>query len=252
MCLTGNYTERGIKSLHGFMAERYVESPQYLIPVDPGLRGLAVLFEPMSVVEKGIDHAWRIQQRLPWSPRHGLVLGAGPIGMLAALVLRLRGLAVTAVAREPAGKAKDRQLAAAGIDYVSTSDTPIGRLAERVGPADVVFEATGAPDVVFPATRLLERNGVCILASVTLGTSPVPVDAADWNQYMIIGNRLVVGTVNAGREHFEAAGRDLLAAEARWPGWAARLITRRLPFTEAAAALAHTPGNIKTLLEWSA
>jgi threonine dehydrogenase-like Zn-dependent dehydrogenase len=252
MCLTGHYTERGIKSLHGFMAERYVESPRYLVPVDTGLRQVAVLFEPMSVVEKGIDHAWRIQGRLPWEPRTAIVLGAGPIGMLAALVLRLRGLEVTAVAREAAGQMKDRQLAAAGIRYVSTSETPITGLVERVGPADVVLEATGAPDVVFPATRLLARNGVCILASVTIGTRPVQVDAAEWNQYMILGNRLVLGTVNAGREHFEAAGRDLLAAERRWPGWTTRLVTRRLPFTEAAAALAHTPGNIKTVMDWPA
>jgi threonine dehydrogenase-like Zn-dependent dehydrogenase len=252
MCLTGNYTERGIKGLHGFMAERYAESPRHLVRVHESLRGVAVLFEPMSIVEKGIDQAWRIQRRLPWAPRRAIVLGAGPIGMLAAVVLRLRGLDVVACAREPRGQMKDRHLAAAGIDYVSASETPVARLAERVGPADVVFEATGSPDVVFPATRLLARNGVCVLASVTLGTRPLEVDAADWNQHMIIGNRLVVGTVNAGREHFEAAGRDLHTAERQWPGWAARLITRRLPFTEAAAALAHTAGNIKTVLEWPA
>ena len=252
MCLTGNYTERGIKSLHGFMAERYAESPRYLVRVDESLRAVAVLFEPMSVVEKGIDHAWRIQQRLPWEPRTAIVLGAGPIGMLAALVLRLRGLEVTAVAREPAGKKKDRHLAAADVRYVSTAETPIDRLVERVGPADVVLEATGAADVVLPATRLLARNGVCVLASVTIGARPVEVDAAEWNQSMILGNRVVVGTVNAGREHFEAGGRDLLAAEQRWPGWTSRLITRRLPFTDAEAALAHTPGNIKTVMDWPA
>lgn len=250
MCLTGNYTERGIKGLHGFMAQRYVESSRYLVRVDTALRAVAVLFEPMSVVEKGIEQAWRIQQRLPWEPRRAIVLGAGPIGMLAALVLRLRGLDVTACAREASGLFKDTHLAAAGIRYVSTAETPLDELAERVGLADVVFEATGAPEVVFPATQLLERNGVAILASVTLGDRPAPVDAADWNQSLVIGNRLVFGTVNAGRGDFEAAGRDLSAADQRWPGWASRLITRRLPYTEAAAALAHTPGNIKTVLEF--
>jgi glucose 1-dehydrogenase len=252
MCLTGNYTERGIKGLHGFMAEWYVESPRYLVRVDEALRGVAVLFEPMSVVEKGIAQAWRIQERLPWEPRRALVLGAGPIGMLAALALRLRGLEVTACAREASGLFKDTHLAAAGIRYVSTAETPLERLAARVGLADVVFEATGAPEVVFPATGLLERNGVCVLASVTLGDRPVPVDAADWNQSLLIGNRLVFGTVNASRDDFEAAGHDLRAAERRWPGWASRLITRRLPFTEAAAALAQTPGNIKTVVEFGA
>lgn len=252
MCLTGNYSERGIKGLHGFMAERYVETPRYLVRVDEALRKLAVLFEPMSVVQKGIEQAWRIQQRLPWEPRRAIVLGAGSIGMLAAAVLRLRGLEVTACAREPSGLSRHKHLAAAGINYVSTSETPLSELGERVGLADVVFEATGAPEAVFPATLLLQRNGVCVLASVTLGDKPVAVDAADWNQHMVIGNRLVFGTVNAGRGHFEAAGRDLQAAEQRWPGWASRLVTRRLPFNEAKAAVAHTPGNIKTVMEWPA
>ncbi|HEY7510497.1 MAG TPA: glucose 1-dehydrogenase [Vicinamibacteria bacterium] len=251
-CLTGNYTERGIKSRHGFMAERYVESPRYLIPVPPALRGLGVLYEPMSVVEKGIDQTWRIQERLPWEPRRAIVLGAGPIGMLAALVLRLRGLDVVACAREPSGNPKDRHLAEAGIRYVSTRETPLEELGRVAGPADVVFEATGAPDVVFPATMLLAPNGVCVLASVTLGDKPVQVDAADWNQHLLIGNRLVFGTVNAGRHHFEMGGRDLAEAERRWPGWAARLITRRLPVDDARAALAPAPGNIKTVVDWAA
>jgi threonine dehydrogenase-like Zn-dependent dehydrogenase len=252
MCLTGNYTERGIKSRHGFMAQWYAESPEYLVRVEPDLRPVAVLFEPLSIVEKGIDQAWRIQQRLAWEPRRAIVLGAGPIGMLAAAVLRLRGLEVIACAREPAGHFKDRHLAAAGIRYVSTSETPLSELGRQVGLVDVVFEATGAPEVVFPGTLLLERNGVCILGSVTLGDRPVEVDAADWNQHLVIGNRLVFGTVNAGRDHFEAAGRDLRAAEALWPGWASRLVTRRLPFAEAARALAHAPGNIKTVVEFTA
>ena len=252
MCLTGHYTERGIKARHGFMAERYVESPDYLIPVAPELRRLAVLYEPLSVVEKGLDHAWKIQQRLPWEPRRALVLGAGPIGMLAGMVLRLRGLEVVVCAREPRGNPKDRLLAEAGIRYESVKERPLEDVAKQAGPPDVVFEATGAPDVVFPATTLLAANGVCVLASVTLGDKPVQVDAADWNQHLLIGNRLVFGTVNAAREHFEMGGRDLLAAEARWPGWASRLITRRLPSSEAARALEAERGNIKTVVDWEA
>ena len=252
MCLTGHYTERGIKSLHGYMAERYAESPRFLVPVEPSLRHVAVLFEPLSIVEKGIEQAWRIQRRLPWEPRLAIVLGAGPIGMLAAAALRLRGLEVVACAREPAGLFKDRHLAAAGIRYVSTSETPLSELGRLVGPADLVFEATGAPEVVFPSTLLLQRNGVCLLASVTLGDKPVTVNAAAWNQHLMSGNRIVVGIVNAGRAHFEAAGRDLQAAELRWPGWASRLITRRLPLAEAVGALKPLPGNIKTIVECAA
>lgn len=251
MCLTGNFRERGIKGIHGFMSERYAESPHYLVRLPASLRAVAVLMEPTSVVEKGIEQAFRIQQRLTWEPRKAVVLGAGPVGLLAALVLRLRGLEVHVAALEPEGSPKARLVEQIGMRYVSTASTPIDALPSRIGRIDLVFEATGATPVVFPAMRILGPNGVCILSSVTGGERKMEVDVATWNREVVLGNRLAFGTVNAARRHFEEGVRDLEHAEARFPGWLGNLITRRIPFTEAPKALTRTPSDIKIVLEFN-
>jgi len=248
MCLTGHFTERGIRGRHGFMSERYAESPAYLVKLPAHLRPFGVLLEPMSVVQKGIDHAYRIQQRLSWEPRTAVVLGAGPIGILAAVSLRLRGLEVTVAAREVEGSFKDLLLREAGIHYSSTASVPLADLPGKTGPVDLVFEATGAVPVIFPAMRMLGPDGVCILSSVTGGPESVEVDLSTWNREMVLGNRVVFGTVNASRAHFESGARDLEIAEGRLPGWLARLVTRRLPFTDIATALVRRHEDIKTVL----
>jgi threonine dehydrogenase-like Zn-dependent dehydrogenase len=252
LCLSGHYRERGILGLHGFMSERYAEATTFLVPVPPALRPLAVLIEPLSVVEKGIDHALLAQRRLPWAPQRALVAGAGPVGILAAAVLRLRGLEVSVASREPEGSFKERLLADAGIRFLSTGTAGLDdpALRARLGEVDLVFEATGSAAVVLPALRLLAPNGVGVLSSLTGGERRQEVDVASWNREMVVGNRLVLGTVNAARRHFEAAVRDLAEAEARLPGWMARLITRRLPVTEAARALERSPDTIKTVLDF--
>jgi threonine dehydrogenase-like Zn-dependent dehydrogenase len=247
LCLTGEYRERGIKGLHGFMSERYAESPRYLVKVPAHLRGCAVLLEPLSVVEKGLEQAFRVQERLPWTPRSTLVLGAGPIGILAAATLRMRGFEVTVAALEPEGSFRDAVLREAGIRYVSTASIPPEALADHLEPADLVFEATGAPRIVLPAMRLLAPNGVCILASVTSGPG-IEADVAGWNREMMLGNRAAFGTVNSARRHFEAAVRHLAIAEQRRPGWMSRLVTRRVPPSEAAQALERTPDDVKTVV----
>jgi glucose 1-dehydrogenase len=250
-CVTGLYHERGILGLHGFMSERYAESPGFLVPVPASLRRVAVLVEPLSVVEKGLEQALMAQERLPWSPSRAAVLGAGTVGILAAAVLRLHGFEVTVVSREPEGSPKDHLLADGGIRFASTSTTPLDQMGARLGPFDLVFEATGAASVVFPAMALLAPNGVAVLSSVTAGEQRQAVDAGGWNRKMVLGNRMVLGTVNAGRRHFEQAVADLATAEARLPGWTSRLITRRLPCTEAERALERGPQDIKTVLEFA-
>jgi threonine dehydrogenase-like Zn-dependent dehydrogenase len=250
MCLTGHYLERGIRGLHGFMSERYAESPAYLIRIAAHLRPYAVLVEPMSVFQKGIDHAFRIQERMSWEPKKAVVLGAGPVGILGAAILRLRGLEVTVAALEKEGCAKDLILREAGIAYVSTATLPLADFAAKLGPIDLVLEATGATAVVFPAMRMLGPDGVCILSSVTGGSRILEVDLATWNREMVLGNRLVFGTVNASRRHFEDGARDLELIESRLPGWLSRLITRRLPFAAVIDALQRRPEDIKTVLSF--
>ena len=248
MCLTGHYRERGIQALHGFMSERYVEDPRYVVPVPSSLRAVAVLVEPMTVAQKALEQTFRIQSRMSWAPRQAVVLGAGPVGILAAAAMRIRGLEVTVVSREPEGSARDALLREAGIRYLSTTNAPIADLPRRLGSIDIVLEATGAAAVIAPALSILGRDAVCVLASVTEAGRQWEIDLGAWNRQMVLGNRLVFGVVNAGRRHFEAAVRDLMAAEERRPGWMGRLITRRLPFTEAARALVRAPEDIKTVL----
>jgi threonine dehydrogenase-like Zn-dependent dehydrogenase len=250
LCLSGHYLERGIKGLHGYMCERYVEWPHHLVTVAAGLRPVAVLLEPLSFIEKGIEQALRIQQRLAWEPRTALVLGAGPVGLLAALVFRLRGLEVTIASRTAAGAPKAVLVEDAGIRYVSTRSTPIDRLPSALGALDVVFEATGAPEAVVPAIDALGPDGVCVLASVTAGEKTIALDVAAWNQHMVLGNRVVLGTVNASRRHFEAGVRDLETAQERFPGWLERLITRRVPVADAKHAFARGHSDIKSVLRF--
>lgn len=250
MCLTGDYLERGIKKLHGFMCDRYVESPHYLVLVPPDLEPVAVLLEPLSFIEKGIEQALRIQQRLAWDPRTALVLGAGPVGLLAGLVFRLRGLEVTLASRGPEDSAAARLAQDAGMRYVSTRTTPLETLPYVAGAIDVVFESTGAASVIVPATMALGPDGVCVLASVTGGEFKIQFDVAHWNREMVLDNRVVIGTVNAARRHFEAGVRDITSAEARFPGWLERMITRRLPVADAGQAFQKGPSDIKSVLRF--
>jgi glucose 1-dehydrogenase len=251
MCRTGHFTERGIVGLHGFMTERYVEDPRYLIPVPAAARAFAVLLEPLSIIEKGLEQAFRLQERLPWTPRTAVVFGAGTVGLLAAACLRLRGLGVAVVGRERGGTPRESYLAEIGLRYVSTSEVALELIATHTGPADLVFEATGAAAVVMPALQLLAPDGIAILVSVTGGERRFDVDVAGWNRQLVLGNQIVLGTVNAGRRHFEAGVRDLQLLESRYPGWVGRMITRRLHFTDIDALLQRDAKDIKTVLEFS-
>ncbi len=251
MCLTGDYAERGIKRLHGFMSERYAESARNLVRVPERLRRFAVLLEPLSIVEKGVEQAWKIQERLAWDPRVAVVLGAGPVGILAAALFRLRGLETHVISRDPRGTAREALLSDAGIRFASTAEQSIESVAAGLGPVDVVFEATGATAVVLAAMRMTGAGGVCVLSSVTPSGRPQEADLGAWNRETVLGNKVVLGTVNANRRHFEAGVRDLESAEHRLPGWMGRLVTRRLPFVDARQALERRPADIKTVLEFA-
>jgi threonine dehydrogenase-like Zn-dependent dehydrogenase len=220
------YFERGVSRRHGYLTEFYVDDPEYIVKVPVGLREIAVIAEPLSVAEKGIIQAFEIQRRLKvWQPRRAAVVGSGTIGLLAALMLRLRGIEVTAFARTPRPYLNSDLMEAIGARYVSTRDRSLRDAAGVYGPFDLIFEATGFAPIVFEAMEALGRNGVLVLASVTGGDQRVEVPAAKINLEFVLGNKVVVGSVNGNREYFEAAIRDLAMAEAQFPGWAARLLT---------------------------
>jgi glucose 1-dehydrogenase len=249
-----DYFEHGISRVHGFLTERYVEEPRYLIRIPPALRDVAVLLEPLSVAEKGIVEAYDIQRRLKvWRPRRAAVLGAGTIGLLASMVLRNRGLDVTTYGLAPAPYLNSDLITELGARYVSTGETPLIDDVAEHGQYDLVFEATGYSPIVFDAMcHTVAKNGVLVLASVTGGMlrSEVPSDAI--NLDFVLGNKVMFGTVNAGRHHFEEGVRDMAMSEANRPGWLARLMTHPIAgldrYADALSALTR-PGVIKTYIE---
>jgi threonine dehydrogenase-like Zn-dependent dehydrogenase len=226
MTLEDTYYERGINLRHGFLTELLVEDQEYLVKIPQGLKHVGVLLEPTSVIEKGIIQAYEAQRRFKiWRPKKAAVLGAGTVGLLAALSLRMKGLEVTSFGKNGNGSPNVELLAQLGVRYVSTSDQSVKAAATRFGPFDLMFEATGYSPLVFEAMECLGKNGVLILASVTGGNRAIPVPADLINLGFVLGNKLVVGTVNSNREYFEAGVYDLCRAELEFPGWLSQLLT---------------------------
>ena len=226
MTTDDTYFERGINLRHGYLTEYYVDDADFVVKVPRGLRDVGVLLEPLTVVEKGIAQAYEIQRRLRvWRPRRAAVMGAGTIGILAALVLRLRGLEVTAFGLTRKPYLNSDLIEAIGARYESTGDVPVIDGAVKHGPFDLIFEATGHSPVVFDSMQALGKNGVLVLSSVTGGDRTIEVPADRINLEFVLGNKVMVGTVNANREYFELGVRDMAQAEAEHPGFLARLLT---------------------------
>jgi threonine dehydrogenase-like Zn-dependent dehydrogenase len=251
MCSSGLYTERGIMRRHGFMAEFYVEHPEYLNKIPQQVSAFAVLLEPMSVVEKGIDQAFLIQRRFTWKPQMGMVLGAGPVGLLACAVLRARGLRVIVAGREDANDLRAQVAKQLGAEYISVADRPLGGLVKDAGYPDLILEATGSAKVAFTAMEMLGPNGVLCLLSVTGGQTEIqePIDLI--NQRLVLGNQVVFGSVNANRRHFQRGIEDFVAIERAWPGSLQRLLTDRIPWQDYKQWFTQRGRGIKATLEIS-
>src|SRR5688572_25494982 len=220
------YFERGINLRHGYLAEYYVDDADFIVKVPAGLKDVGVLLEPMTVVEKGIAQSYEIQRRLRvWRPRRAAVMGAGTIGLLATLALRLRGLQVTTFGLNPKPYLNSDLIEAIGATYQSTKELSIKDGAKNYGPFDIIFEATGFSPVVFESMQALGKNGVLVLSSVTGGERRIEVPADQINLDFVLGNKVMVGTVNANREYFEMGVKDLAQAEAEYPGWLKQLLT---------------------------
>jgi glucose 1-dehydrogenase len=249
MCLWGGFQERGINGLHGFCAERFAERSEYLFVVPEAIADVAVLLEPLTISEKGWRHLVVAQRRMTvWEPRTAIVAGGGPVGILAAVKLRLHGLDVTVVERQHKPE-KEALLARIGAGYAATSVTPLATVAARAKRIDVVVEATGNAAVAFESLQLVGANGAVILTSVTGAMSSLDVPADVINKKLVLDNILVFGTVNAKSDDFRQGIADLADAERRWPAFLGALITRRVPLADAARALPHDPSQIKTVVE---
>jgi threonine dehydrogenase-like Zn-dependent dehydrogenase len=241
MCRNGQYTERGIKQRHGYASERYRIHPEYAVKVDPALGHLGVLLEPTTVVAKAWDHIEHIGRRARWDPKTVLVTGAGPIGLLAALLAVQRGLD-THVLDQVTDGLKPQLVADLGATYHHGALGDIG-----VTP-DIVLECTGVAQLVLDAMLHNTPDGIICLTGVSSGGREFNVDAGLLNRAMVLQNDVVFGSVNANRKHYEAGAKALAAADA---GWLQRVITRTVALDRWRDAYARQPGDVKTVLAFS-
>jgi threonine dehydrogenase-like Zn-dependent dehydrogenase len=248
------YYERGINLRHGYLTERYVDDPEYIVKVPAALKEVGVLLEPTSVAEKGIEQAYEIQRRLKvWRPERAAVVGAGTLGLLATLALRLRGLEVTTLARTEPPTLNSELAEALEARYVSTRQAPLIQAAEEYGPFDIIFEATGVSSVAFESMEALGRNGVLVLTGISGGDRTVEVPGDRIMLGFVLGNKVTVGSVNANRTYFERGVRDMALAAAQYPRWLERLLTHPVygldNYAEMIRLLTEEKGAIKIFVE---
>jgi threonine dehydrogenase-like Zn-dependent dehydrogenase len=244
MCRNGRYTEHGIKERDGFCAERFHIEPEFAVRVDPALGPLGVLLEPASVLAKAWDHLERIGHRAHWEPRRVLVTGAGPIGLLAALMGVQRGLEVHVYDRLTSGP-KPGLVGDLGGVYHGGSLEELNLGADET---DIVIECTGASPVIFDVIGRNAPGGVVCLAGVSSGEHKLMVDVAQLNRTIVLENDAIFGSVNANRQHYETAAGVLAKADPQWLG---RLISRRVPLERWAEALTRRPDDVKVVVDIS-
>ena len=259
-CFTGDFKERGIKEQHGFMAQFVVDDEQYMNPVPHHLRDIAVLVEPLTIAEKGLAQVWQVQERLPWDcpvlpekPQahchSAVVLGAGPVGLLGAMALVSAGFDTHVYAREPSPNLKSAVLEMIGAKYLSAETHSLEDLARAAGNVDLVYEATGASRLAFDMMKLLGPNGIFIFTGVPGRRGPVEVDTDLIMRNLVLKNQVIFGTVNAGRDAFEAAIRDIDIFSQYWPQAVSSLITGRFPTGEYRDLLLGPSSGIKNVIE---
>jgi len=250
MCLVDKFTERGIRREHGFLAEYYADSEEFLIGIPPHLREVGVLLEPYSIVAKALWQAYKIQERMVWQPQTALVTGAGTIGLLAALALKARGLDVVICARSKPGTLNSKLAQEAGVTYVSLQETPLDELGKLLGDRmDIVFEATGHGPTALKVLDLVTTNGIVLWNSVTSFSHPVTLDADKLNLEFVLSNKLVVGVVNANRKYFEMGVTAFEDFQDRFPGILERMLTRRVPLANFTTDLFKERVGVKTTIE---
>lgn len=262
-CYTGDFHERGIGGLHGFMTELVVDEEQYMHPVPRALRAVAVLVEPLTIAEKALIQVGQIQDRLPWfNPampgcaghmrRRAVALGAGPVGLLGAMALINAGFDTWVYSRERAPNPKADVVTQIGAHYVSAEEQSIEQLAASVGNIDLIYEATGASAIAFEMMKALGVNGIFIFTGVPGRKAPITVDTDALMRNLVLKNQIVFGTVNAGNDAFQASIRDLTRFYERWPDAVRALITGRHPVERYRDLLLGPAQGIKNVVQFAA
>lgn len=248
-CITGDYLERGIKGLHGYMSEYYLESLDNIIPIPPGLKEVAVLLEPLSVAEKAVEELFKIQERLLWRPERALIQGTGSLGLLATFILRDAGIETCTIARQPEESLKAQLARECGGRYIDVTKEPLKSLPGKYGPFDIVVEATGVSRLAMDARGLVNKDGVVCLLGIYMGgrEERIPIDRL--NLDIVLNNKAVFGSVSSNRVHFERGVERLASIERKWPGILRRLFTRVVTLDNVADGLTHDPDDIKVLVD---
>jgi len=241
MCLDGGYVERGIKGADGYGATSWRADPRFLVKLDPALGDNGVLLEPTSVVAKAWEQIERIGARAYWDPRTVLVTGAGPIGLLAAMLARQRGLDTTVVDLATDGP-KPELVRALGATYSSAKVSELGRF-------DVIVECTGVGALVFDCLDQTTPNAVVALTGISAARASMQTSFSELNKELVLANEVVFGSVNAGRRHYALAAEALAKAD---PAWLTRLVTRRVPMAHWADALQRTTDDVKVVVDLQA
>ena len=254
-CLSGEYSQRGIKDAHGFLAERFADDARWLQPVPRELRDVAVLTQPLALAETAIAELEQVQKRLPWAAlgetggagKRALVLGAGPVALLGAMALVVRGYKVTVYSH--AGRGEKAEFAESiGAQFVTADEEKLQSLAGHLGRIDVMFEATGATPDALAAMEHLGRNGVYLLTGVPGRRGAFTLDAGYLLHGMVQRNQVIIGPVHPSAEAYRAAIQDLGLFSRRWPGALSRLIASRISIDDAPGAFEHPASGLKQVV----
>jgi glucose 1-dehydrogenase len=256
-CYTGHFKERGINKLHGYLTSYVVEEQSYVYVVPKGLREIGVLTEPLTITEKAMDQMNTVSERMPWVSerpedhmnRHALVLGAGPVGLLAAMKMVLEGYRTFVYSLGKADQQKAAIMQSIGATFLPAEDIHPAQVIDHCGGhVDLVIEALGAATISFQIIQSLGQNAIFIFTGVPGRKAPIPFDLSDLMRDMVLKNQLVFGTVNAGPIHFQNAITDLERLDARFPEAIRRLITQRFPIEQFQQPIAH-PIGIKNVIQ---
>ena len=270
MCLTGLYTERGIHRTDGFLTEYVVEEEQYVVKVPPDLKEYAVLTEPLSIAGKGIEQIKTIQGRLPWAcphPGHGfaqedwgacktaLIVGAGPLGLLATALFRLAGVSTYVAEVVPEESLKVRLAKKLGAHYIDVRDKAPKEIVDlccTAGNLDIIFEASGASQLALSLIPFMSRSSIYVMTGIPRGELRAEFDANEILRHIVRYNQVIVGSISSNRRHFEQALEDMGHLIQRFGPILAEVITHRFPLREYEKAFAlQDPNQIKVVVEVS-
>lgn len=248
MCQRDNFTERGIKGAHGFLSDFFSENENNLVRLPSALVPFGALVEPLSVGEKAVEHAFRIQERFAWKPDKIIVFGAGSLGILTTLALHAKGYDAQVFDIENEDSLKAAAVRALESGYIDGNKISINNIPENYGRPDLVFDATGNSKVAWDGLTILDKNGLACLLGVTSGDRKNEICTDCLNDQLVMNNNVVFGSVSSNRRHFLKAIDTLTFALSKWPDALDLITANRIDFTDYRKAFQKDFG-IKTIID---